>query len=147
MEVLRQTHQGYFLWGPVRTGKTHLIACTGNQALDRGIPTLMVSTPRLWQILSAASIEEREAYRVQLYKIDYLILDDLGQDRTANERGHESWHEFLFTLADERHRRHVNGSAVTSITTNLKPGDIAGSYSHAIASRLIGMTNEAMLGK
>lgn len=44
---LREKGQGLLLWSDVGTGKTFLAGCIANALMDRNIPALMTSFPKL----------------------------------------------------------------------------------------------------
>ena len=81
--VFAENPEGWLvLYGPYGCGKTHLAAAIANAAVDRGIPTLFLTTPDLLDDLRATY--ERgatETYKERMEKVrtvPLLILDDLG---------------------------------------------------------------------
>lgn len=97
---------GLLLWGDTGGGKTFSAACIANAVIDRGIPVLITSFPRLL----AAGWDEREDFLRNVHRFPLLILDDLGA-----ERGTEYALESVYSVIDERYK---SGKPLI-VTTNL----------------------------
>lgn len=98
------------LAGPIGTGKTHLAIALGVEAARRRLRVLFTRAANLVRSLVEAT-DERNLGRFQqrLYRVDLLIVDELGFvpfDRTGGE--------LLFNVFSERYERRS-----TLLTTNL----------------------------
>lgn len=102
---------GMIFCGPVGNGKTYAAACIANELIDRGIPVLITSLPR---ILNASKNDLNEIIR-EVQKYDLVIVDDFGTERQT-EFAMETAQYFL----DERYK----SGKPTIITTNLGKKDI-----------------------
>jgi len=119
--------------GPVGVGKTHLaVAITWR---------LLVERPRhkadFWSIVDFVQMAKAvfdgdrgaKEYAEQAPTIDWLIIDDLGQERPT-----EWTRELIYTIVSRRY----NAQRPTIVTTNLTPAEIADRYGDPVASRLFG---------
>lgn len=97
---------GLLLWGSVDGGKTYAAACIANSFIDRRIPAIITSFPKIM----AVSFEEREEFIKQVSKIPLLVIDDLGTERSTDYSL-----ETLYTVIDERYKSELP----LIITTNL----------------------------
>jgi DNA replication protein DnaC len=88
--------------GPARSGKTHLAAGLGQEAMVQGVRTLFVQTPRLLE--RCLDIEEpsasRKRYLKQLGTIPLLVMDDFATEHASTERTY-----LLRRLLDDRNRK------------------------------------------
>ena len=73
--------QGLLFWGNVGTGKTFLAGCIANALMEKNIPVLMTSFPRLLNALGGLYSGERNEYLKSLNQYRLLIIDDLGVER------------------------------------------------------------------
>lgn len=103
-------NNGLLLWGNTGNGKTFAAACIANALIDRGIPTMITSFPR---ILNAGWDKREIADQMKFY--DLLVLDDLGA-----ERGSEYALETVYMVIDERYK----AKKPMIITTNLTLEDL-----------------------
>lgn len=102
----KQAGRGLILWGNTGNGKTFAAACIANALIDKGIPAMVTSFPK---ILSA-NWKERADIARQLNKYDLLVLDDLGAERQS-----EYALETVYTVIDERYK----SGLPLIVTTNL----------------------------
>ena len=107
---LREKGQGLLLWGDVGTGKTFLAGCIANALMDRNIPVLMTSFPKLINSLGGLYSGERNEYLQNLNHYQLLIIDDLGVERNT-----PYVLETVYLVIDERYK---SGKPFI-ITTNL----------------------------
>lgn len=126
--------KGLLFYGGVGTGKTHLAIAIAGRLLERGIGCRFVDHRALLKQIQATfdpANPATEAGVVQpLLDVEVLILDDLGVGR-ATEWALETLHYIL----NDRY----SGRLATIITTNLDPGEQAGSESslaRAVGERL-----------
>lgn len=101
---------GMIFCGPVGNGKTYAAACIANELIDRGIPVLMTSFPRILN----SGYEKNDLVR-EAQEFDLVIIDDLGTERQS-----EYALETVFYFLDERYK----SGKPTIITTNLGKADI-----------------------
>ena len=107
---MAQTGQGLLFWGNVGTGKTFLAGCIANALMDRNIPVLMTSFPKLINALGGLYSGERNEYLQNLNHYQLLIIDDLGVERNT-----PYVLETVYLVIDERYK---SGKPFI-ITTNL----------------------------
>lgn len=109
-DELFKENAGMIFCGPVGNGKTFAAACIANALIDRGIPVLMTSFPR---ILNAGF--DKSEIITQMRKYDLVIIDDLG-----TERQNEYALETVYFTIDER----CKSNKPLIITTNLGLADL-----------------------
>lgn len=73
--------QGLLFWGNVGTGKTFLAGCIANALMEKNIPVLMTSFPKLLNALGGLYSGEKNEYLKSLNQFRLLIIDDLGVER------------------------------------------------------------------
>lgn len=97
---------GLLLWGGVGTGKTFAAACIVNELLERGIPAMITSFPR---ILNSGGYDKSEVAS-QMRNYELVVIDDLGVERDS-----EYALETVYMVIDERYK----SGKPTIVTTNL----------------------------
>ena len=102
--------QGLLFWGNVGTGKTFLAGCIANALMEKNIPVLMTSFPKLLNALGGLYIGEKNEYLKSLNQYRLLIIDDLGVERDT-----PYVLETVYLVIDERYK---SGKPFI-ITTNL----------------------------
>lgn len=102
---MRRENSGLLLWGNTGNGKTFAAACIANELIDRGIPAMITSFPR---ILNAGYDKQEVIKQVRYYPL--LVIDDLGAERSS-----EYAMETVYTVIDERYK--VKKPLI--VTTNL----------------------------
>jgi len=101
--------------GPTRSGKTHLAAGLGQEAMVQGIRTTFIQTPRMLErCLDPDDAVGSRRYLRQLSAIPLLVMDDFATEQASTERTY-----LLRRLLDERSRRGLP-TVVASINP---PGD------------------------
>lgn len=97
--------------GPARSGKTHLAAGLGQEAMIQGVRTLFVQTPRMLE--RCLDMDEpstaRKRYLKQLGAIPLLVMDDFATEHASTERTY-----LLRRLLDDRSRKGLS-TVVASI--------------------------------
>ena len=128
--------RGWYLMGPVGTGKSHLAHAVGNTLRAQGIPVLVASVPlwldRLRAAYEAHDDQEDRGDRLmrEMATLPLVILDDLGAERPTE------WAlERLYLVIDQRYQ----ACLPVGITTNWRPGDLADVLGSRIVSRLVEM--------
>ena len=102
--------QGLLFWGNVGTGKTFLAGCIANALMEKNIPVLMTSFPKLLNALGGLYSGEKNEYLKSLNQYRLLIIDDLGVERDTLYVL-----ETVYLVIDERYK---SGKPFI-ITTNL----------------------------
>ena len=102
--------QGLLFWGNVGTGKTFLAGCIANAIMEKNIPVLMTSFPKLLNALGGLYSGEKNEYLKSLNQYRLLIIDDLGVERDT-----PYVLETVYLVIDERYK---SGKPFI-ITTNL----------------------------
>ena len=102
---MRRENNGLLLWGNTGNGKTFAAACIANELIDRGIPAMITSFPR---ILNAGYDKQEIIEQVRYYPL--LVIDDLGAERSS-----EYAMETVYTVIDERYK----SKKPLIVTTNL----------------------------
>lgn len=102
---MRRENNGLLLWGNTGNGKTFAAACIANELIDRGIPAMITSFPR---ILNAGYDKQEIIEQVRYYPL--LVIDDLGVERSS-----EYAMETVYTVIDERYK----SKKPLIVTTNL----------------------------
>jgi DNA replication protein DnaC len=80
--------QTVVLTGPTLSGKTHLAAALGREAVAQGFRVAMVQVPRLLDRLLDPDLptKERKRYFRTLSRVHLLILDDFATEPAGSER-------------------------------------------------------------
>ena len=102
---MRRENNGLLLWGNTGNGKTFAAACIANELIDRGIPAMITSFPR---ILNAGYDKKGIIEQVHYYPL--MVIDDLGAERSS-----EYAMETVYTVIDERYK----AKKPLIVTTNL----------------------------
>lgn len=102
---MRRENSGLLLWGNTGNGKTFAAACIANELIDRGIPAMITSFPR---ILNAGYDKQEIIEQVRYYPL--LVIDDLGAERSSKYAL-----ETVYTVIDERYK----AKKPLIVTTNL----------------------------
>ena len=133
-EDFRASKDNLFLYGNPGLGKTFLSSAIANALLAQGFSVLYQSAGQIVEILSEARFGrgDNEAcllLKEQLFKVDLLIIDDLGT-------------EFINSMTDADIFHIVNSRILseksTIISTNLSLPDIGRVYSDRMLSRIMG---------
>lgn len=103
---------GLLLWGNVGGGKTTAAACIANELIDKGVPVLMTSFPRI--LNTQTDFDKSELFN-QIRKYPLVIIDDLGVERQSAYAK-----ELVYMIIDERYK---SGKPLI-VTTNYTYKDI-----------------------
>jgi DNA replication protein DnaC len=104
-EKMQNQNLGLLFWGEVGGGKTYAAACIANALLDRGVPVMVTSLPKIIN-----SGWDKGEIISQLHRYPLMVLDDLGVERNS-----EYSLETVYTVLDERRK----AQKPLIITTNL----------------------------
>jgi DNA replication protein DnaC len=109
---------GLLFWGGIGNGKTYSAACIANELIDKGVPVMVTSFPRIIN----TDYDHRQDMIEQLRHFKLLVIDDLGVERQS-----EFALETVYTVIDERYKQ----KQPMIVTTNLslpeiqRPKDLA----------------------
>ena len=104
-EVL-ENNSGLLFWGGVGNGKTFAAACIANALIDRGIPALVTSFPR---ILNGGW--DKSEIIGQMKRFPLMVIDDLGAERQS-----EYAQEIVYSVVDERYKTRKPLIVTTNLT-------------------------------
>lgn len=68
---------GILMWGTVGTGKTYAASCIANALMDKNVPVLSTSIPRICN----ANFADRDMIIQSMKWYDLILLDDIGVER------------------------------------------------------------------
>ena len=86
---------GLLLWGGTGNGKTFAAACIANSLIDRGVPAMITSFPRI----IGARFEDRPSIMEAVRRYPLLVLDDFGTERATDFAL-----EMVYSVVDERYK-------------------------------------------
>lgn len=104
-EQVKKNNNGLLFFGPTGNGKTFAAACIVNALIDKGIPAMMTSFPRIIN----AGFDKSEIVE-QLANFPLLVIDDLGTERQSDYAL-----EAVYMVVDERYK----SGLPLIVTTNL----------------------------
>ena len=113
-DEFRKSGKGLVFYGDVGTGKTFAAACIANALIDKGIPVLMTSFPRIANTVQGLNTD-RQAYYDSFQSYPLLILDDL-----AAERKTEYMQEIVYNVINNR----CESKLPMIVTSNLTATDL-----------------------
>ena len=105
-DEIKDNNMGLLLYGSKGNGKTYCAACIANELIDRGVPVLMTSFPK---ILKTGQSGINDLIR-EAQEYDLIVVDDLGAERDT-----EYAIETVYYFIDSRYR--VGKPMI--VTTNL----------------------------
>ena len=105
-----ENNSGLMFWGGVGNGKTFAASCIANALIDKGIPALVTSFPRIL----GAGWDKTEIID-QMRRFPLMVIDDLGAERQS-----EYAREVVYTVVDERYK---SGKPLI-VTTNMTLDEI-----------------------
>lgn len=115
---MKKNNIGLLLWGDTGNGKTHAAACIANALIEKEVPAMMTSFPRILQggFNKTDVLEEMKRYSL-------IVIDDFGAERQS-----EYSLETVYLIIDELYK----AKRPLIITTNLdlehdlkRPPDVA----------------------
>jgi DNA replication protein DnaC len=110
-----QVRGGLVFWGPVGTGKTHLVVGIFRElTLRKGVGCRFVDYGNLLQDIkrSYSSHQGDSSVMLPLVNVDLLVIDELGKGRNTE------WEQ---TVLDDLISRRYNANRITLCTTNFEP--------------------------
>jgi len=124
--------------GPPGLGKTFIADCIAQRVMERAFVVRRITAYRLVELARKNHYDGSEAKAMDdLMTCDLLFLDDLGTEAMVKN----VTVNYLFQVMNERN----NGNRHTVISTNLTPGEFAGTYTERVASRLLDTSRTLVL--
>ena len=126
--------------GKTGLGKTFLLNCLAKSILDKGHTVLKVTSYNLFEHLFRNAIhnsEESHMLKDRIFRVDTLIIDDLGTETKRNNFTAEE----LFNILNERYLQRQH----TFLSTNLTLADLKECYSDRVTSRLFDTQNTMII--
>lgn len=109
-DTLLKVNAGLLLWGNTGNGKTFTAACIANALIDKGVPVLMTSFPKILSAVTGMYAEDRVEYLNEMKNFKLLILDDFGAERNTSFAL-----ETVYAVIDARYQQRLP----LIVTTNL----------------------------
>ena len=109
-DKMYSTDTGLLMYGGLGSGKTYLAACIANALLESGKRVMMTNLTSLISNVNADFGADRDYWMSRISRVDLLVLDDFGVERTT-EYAIEQSYEIVNT-------RYKSGKPMV-ITTNL----------------------------
>lgn len=81
-EEMLQNNIGVLFYGSVGRGKSFYASCIANALLEKNVPVVATSFPRLLNILQNATDRQQVIDKLKRYKL--LFIDDLGAERDSS---------------------------------------------------------------
>lgn len=81
-EEMLQNNIGVLFYGSVGRGKSFYASCIANALLEKNVPVVATSFPRLLNILQNARDRQQIIDKLKVYKL--LLIDDLGTERDSS---------------------------------------------------------------
>ena len=114
-DKIERENVGLLLWGNTGNGKIFIAVSIANALIDKGVPVLMTSFPRILATVQGMYQDGRQAYLDELRNYRLLIIDDLGAERQS-----EYAMELVYSVIDAR----ANARRPLIITTNHSLGEM-----------------------
>ncbi len=122
------------LMGESGLGKTFLLNCVADSAIQHGIPAMVVTAFHMLGAMRDYHFGNTAdgSLLEQMMRCELLLIDDLGSEPMLRN----ITVEYLFMLLNERMTRRLH----TVIATNLTPGELQNRYNERVVSRLMDRT-------
>lgn len=131
INIVKSDGWNMILEGPTGSFKTTLACILGKYALQHNYTVLFVEMQKLRKIWTGEKlIEELENIKSKLYSVDFLILDDLGQEYMSLQSDYQN------SEIDLLLRERISDKKCTIITTNAKENEIRTRYQERVYSLL-----------
>lgn len=95
----KETNTGLLLYGGIGTGKTFCAGCIANALIEKDVPVLMTSFPKILNTLCGLYSEDKNGFLSEIMKYHLLIIDDFGIERDT-----EYAREQVYGVIDERYK-------------------------------------------
>ena len=136
---------GFYIHGPVGTGKTHLIACVCNYLTDKLQDCAFTNFMNITNDIkkSYSSTESTESVLDKYSKVPFLFIDDLGKESYRKANGDGAWlEEQLFLILNNRY----NNMLPTFFSSNYSIEEFSSSFGfdNAIVDRIKAMATKTL---
>jgi DNA replication protein DnaC len=119
---------GFYIFGGVGTGKTHLGYAVMNQLIDQEKPCFATSVPDMLEKLRPSRDDKKiSEYKETMREIPFLFIDDIGKENPT-----EWVRTTLWSLINHRY----NWLKPTFLTSNHPPSELKSDTVGAIADRI-----------
>ncbi len=126
---------GFYLFGPVGVGKTHLAVAMVYALRDKNVPAVIFTVQEALALMSPHT-KEADIIKDLLMSVPYLVIDDLGredQGRWAKQK--------MFELMNKRWRlSRLFKPCYTTITSQIEYDRLIEHYDKATEDRILPMT-------
>lgn len=102
---------GVIFWGNTGNGKTFASACIANALIDKGVPVLVTSFPKILSSITGLFAEDRTEYIDSLKYFKLLVIDDLGAERDS-----QFTLEQVYAVIDARYKQGLPLIITTNMT-------------------------------
>lgn len=110
LHEMYRLNTGLIIYGDVGRGKSYLMACIANRAIDMGYYCYMTDFSRI--IDGEWGVKSKEEYYSQFDGYDFLFIDDFGRERKT-----ETANEIVVKVIERR----INSGKPLIMTTNISP--------------------------
>lgn len=107
-KIVKSQGYGIYIFGPVGTGKTELVACICNELIQNLVPVIITNFLEVSKKLrDSYNLETETENQIidKLAKIDLLILDDIGSEILKNKQRESFMQEKIYDIIN---RRYIN---------------------------------------
>lgn len=128
------------IYGHTGVGKTYLVECMANNAINNQVYTVYVSAYELSRDFlkhAFAKLEEKNAILEKYLDAEILIIDDLGSETVYNN----ITEEYMYLIINERQFKNKK----TVITTNITLQQIRDIYGERVFSRIADNRNSYLI--
>jgi len=92
-------NHGLLLYGDIGTGKTFCAGCVANALIEKDVPVLMTSFPKILNSLSSFGSDDKNGFIQDMMRYSLLVIDDFGLERNT-----EYAQEQVYSVIDERYK-------------------------------------------
>lgn len=140
-EKLNQLFRGFYVHGPVGSGKTHAVCALANYFIEQGkCRVLFKEYVQLMREVKATfdgGEESESSIAKRLQRAPVLIIDDMGG--LNSDKQSEYWVRFMEDVINYRYNEFQTKDLRTFITSNKSLDQLAKDFDDRIASRIRGM--------
>lgn len=107
-QIVKSQGYGIYIFGPVGTGKTELVACICNELIKNLVPVIITNFLEVSKKLRDSynlEVETENQIIDKLAKIDLLIIDDIGSEILKNKQRESFMQEKIYDIIN---RRYIN---------------------------------------
>ena len=136
---------GFYVSGPVGTGKTHLLACVCNFLIEHLQDCAFTNLMNICNDIKRTynTSESSESVIDKYSKVDFLFIDDLGKESYRKVNGDSGWlDEHIFLILNNRY----NNMLPTFFSSNYSIEEFAKEFGfdNAIVDRIMAMATKKL---